>query len=349
MAFLWHNERITDVNGTKLPVAVSAAAPGIRSRVVAGLLMLVALAPAHAVLFSVSDTAYGVLGTQVRTDTGLNPQHNAIYQSSGQGENALDVSAEAIGLTGFTNLIIDVNAISSGNDARIDSGSALGLRPKIFFSVDRTSTGAMGTEVATQAASGDVASDIFRFEVDLPGNNTLAYANSALGLLDAASSPLPTADNIDGLDMFDGPLWRASDLSEAVSPELYWSSAGGSDIFATMADGSSVAYKSGIADIGLFSGDDIDALALNIDEGWAMFSLSRNSTSVLVYGYSAADVFVTTFNGSYSLAYTAEQLGLNATDNIDAMETAVPAPSGMALLLAGAIAGGLRRRYVKRA
>ncbi|MCB1736429.1 MAG: PEP-CTERM sorting domain-containing protein [Gammaproteobacteria bacterium] len=328
----------------RVTAVVRTTRTGVRALAMTVSMMLGLVAPAQAVLFSVSDTAYAVLGSQVRLDSGNNAQHNTVYQSTGNGNNSADVTAEAIGLSGFTNAIVDVNAISSGNDARIDTASASLLRPKIFFSVDRTSTGAAGTAVAAQDAVGDVAGDVFRFEVDLTGNNTQAYSAASLGLLEAAGSPLGKADNVDAIDMFDGPIWNTSDLSEAVSPELYWSSAGGSDIFFSAADGVSDVYKTGITDIGLLSGDDIDALALNVAEGWAMFSLSRNSTSVLVYGYSAADVFVTTFDGSFSLAYSAEQLGLNASDNIDAMETAVPAPSGIALLLAGAVAGRLRRK-----
>ncbi|MFC2085457.1 DUF6073 family protein, partial [Bacteroidota bacterium] len=85
-------------------------------------------------------------------------------------------------------------------------------------------------------------------------------------------------------------------------------------------------YASGVLDIGLIAGDDLDALCLldnesigYLDPGTdiALFSLAPGSPSL---GGSPADIFFTNFNGSFSLYTTAAMLGLLSTDNIDAMD-----------------------------
>jgi hypothetical protein len=97
-------------------------------------------------------------------------------------------------------------------------------------------------------------------------------------------------------------------------------------------------YADGTIDIGLLPGDDVDALALSdvatpggLDPGLdeALFSLHPGSPSVLVGpdGFpasgdevSAADVFYTSFTGTYALYASAAALGLLAGDNVNAID-----------------------------
>ena len=85
-------------------------------------------------------------------------------------------------------------------------------------------------------------------------------------------------------------------------------------------------YASGILDIGLLPGDDLDALCLFdadsigfLDPGTdiALFSLAPGSPSL---GGSPADIFYTDFTGSFSLTIPAALLGLLSGDNVDAMD-----------------------------
>lgn len=81
-----------------------------------------------------------------------------------------------------------------------------------------------------------------------------------------------------------------------------------------------------------------------------LFSLAPGSPSLALMSaflgrqLSAADVFVSDLDGTFTLYASAESLGLLAGDNIDGLDiTAIPAP-GSAILLAAAGAAALRRR-----
>ena len=85
-------------------------------------------------------------------------------------------------------------------------------------------------------------------------------------------------------------------------------------------------YASGVIDIGLLAGDDLDALCLYdidsigyLDPGkdLALFSLAPGSPSL---GGSPADIFYTDFTGTFSLSIPAALLGLLPLDNVDAMD-----------------------------
>jgi len=61
----------------------------------------------------------------------------------------------------------------------------------------------------------------------------------------------------------------------------------------------------------------------NRDE--VLFSLAPNSPTLIATGKSAADIFYSTFNGTYSVFAPASALGLLSIDNVDAADIA-PAP-----------------------
>ena len=136
-------------------------------------------------------------------------------------------------------------------------------------------------------------------------------------------------------------------------------------------------YADGINTIGLQAGDDLDALILSdlalkqMPEGqiiaWmpdgvlnpgldeALFSLAAGSPS-LGAAFSPGDVFYTDFQGSFSLWVSAAQLGLLATDELNALDTMphplddgppIPEPGTLVLVLLSGV-GLLRRRAVRR-
>lgn len=114
-------------------------------------------------------------------------------------------------------------------------------------------------------------------------------------------------------------------------------------------------YASGILDIGLKEGDVIDALALSDvgrigfldkDIDVALFSLLPGSPTLTMGGLSAADVFITDFDKTFSLFALHSELGLLFEDNLNALDILlVPEPS--AILLA-AIAAVASLHFVRR-
>jgi hypothetical protein len=85
----------------------------------------------------------------------------------------------------------------------------------------------------------------------------------------------------------------------------------------------------------------------------ALFSLAPGSPALttvdaaLGRAYSPADVFYTSFTGSFSLFASAEALGLMTTDNLDALDlfaSTVPEPSSLAILLALCGIASIHRR-----
>lgn len=91
----------------------------------------------------------------------------------------------------------------------------------------------------------------------------------------------------------------------------------------------------------------------NMTTDFMLFSLAPGSTSLNLTDaflggrrLSAADIFVTDFSGMFWLFASAESLGLDPmTDNIDGLDvTTIPTPTGVGVLVVGALAAGRRRR-----
>ena len=88
--------------------------------------------------------------------------------------------------------------------------------------------------------------------------------------------------------------------------------------------------------------DDIDALHLVTDGagGGVLFSLAPGSASLAQYGLSAADIFFTDTNGTFTTYLTAADIGLLPEDNVDAL----PEPATLTLFALGGLATLRRRR-----
>ena len=81
----------------------------------------------------------------------------------------------------------------------------------------------------------------------------------------------------------------------------------------------------------------------------ALFSLAPGSQTLNFFGLSAGDLFITDFDGTFSLFATAESLGLRFHDNLDGLDSlAVPEPATWALLTLAIIGWGWRRRMTRR-
>ncbi|KPL00401.1 MAG: hypothetical protein AMK75_05340, partial [Planctomycetes bacterium SM23_65] len=265
----------------------------------------------------------------------------------------INVPLESLGLSWDEDLGTgdDLNALSAGLDS-------FARPPVFFFSVDRDSVGIDGnpqtpivSDVFEEAASGQAAGDVFVTIYGHPGvpiwsapvgQNMLHINQSELGMFPAI---LPTQDYTgqDIIDDLDALNFTEFDMDGNGSPDVnvYFSldslSTSLGTLGATADDillfapgaASAMVFADGENDIGLQEGDDLDALVLldlgtrgEIDQfgDRAFFSLAPGSPTLVANGYSPADIFYTNFNGTFVREFTAAQLGLLATDDVDALE-----------------------------
>ena len=207
-----------------------------------------------------------------------------------------------------------------------------------------------------------------------PGNNILSVDESQLTLTAGAGPGVMTPSNVaappitggshDNLDAMDFHLldhngdgipdapgvfsWLFS-VNPDEAAELAALSGGAfsaADVFAVVPVVNTSMLAFSAASSGLDAAgpntDDIDALHLVTDGagGGALFSLAPGSASLLQHGLSAADIFFTDFNGSFTTYLTAADIGLLPQDNVDAL----PEPATLTLLALGGLAMLRRRR-----
>ena len=234
----------------------------------------------------------------------------------------------------------EIDALSDGGDLFVAGPN------KIFFSVDRNSSGLPGTVVAEEAAGanlgpGDQPADIygdFRLRLFLDGDG-VPNPNSAPGL--GLSEP-GGQDNVDAFDFRTlsviGPIYFST--SQAASGGL-----DPSTIYVVPSPGEMPQVFLSGSELGLVPGDDIDAISLAkfgpdpicCLSSPLLLSLAPGSPTLSTLGASPADV-LETFDGFSPprILFPAQSLGLASTDNIDALEVvAVPEPSTCALAAVG--------------
>ncbi len=274
------------------------------------------------------------------------PDPNSIYFRGGFG-NLLDIDHPDLGLPPLPN---QLNSLSAGYDP-LDAKKPWDFK----FSVDRNSVGVPGSAVNIRQPLTS-ASDIFWTGPMRTGNNFLSMENFRLGL---KSALVDVGDNLDGAEIIDSRL-KSEPLYGGFTNngDTPYFSQNDANIYIPMADGMGgfdplLVYGGGA--IGLQAGDVIDALALDasilqpfaqmggfedqfnfdgVDE--ALFSLAPGSPSLdgpdgingTPDDLSAADIFITSFNGVFSIAqlpgwndplnHTA--LGLLFDDNVDAID-----------------------------
>jgi len=184
----------------------------------------------------------------------------------------------------------------------------------------------------------------------------LELDEKALGLQAAAIDGAklgPPEDNLDALEIADAgdPEWGVDlDTDGLPDPErcVFFSidktsptASGGTPvplsacILVTKGPVRSFSVYASPDTMGLDPGDDLDALALSdvetlgvLDPGFdeALFSLAPGSPTLSASGRSPADVFYTKFDGTHSLYASADELGLLACCNIDALDISASCP-----------------------
>ena len=165
----------------------------------------------------------------------------------------------------------------------------------------------------------------------------------------------PFGDDLDGLDIDQEPtpstyfaIDRFSSTNGFGAADLQ------NDILVSNGNGAFGIYRPDVT-IGLVASDAIDGLVLDVAAETALFSLDAFSPSTFTFtgldyvpcvpGHmSPADVCITHFDGRYSLWLPAAALGLRADDNVDALDTVVPEPPGLALVALALVALAVVRR-----
>ena len=240
----------------------------------------------------------------------------------------------------------NVDALSYGMDFTVAARSGKWL----FFSVAPGSTGLGGTAVNGEANCATAEPEADEFASAANGANSQYYDGNGLacganlggpiGLMEAQPA-VPHNDNLDALDEFPVPqihygggggpgmVWFSLDPASPSLPNI--GGGGGAtpgDILLALVGGGAPMRWATVAQLGLMPGDDIDALCIKegaspvdyyrpgVDLVW--LSLVPLSPTLTAKGWSAADVIqaglpVTRWK-------TAGQLGLNASDNLDALK-----------------------------
>jgi hypothetical protein len=244
----------------------------------------------------------------------------------------------------------------------------------------------VSVEAANKQAAGDVFVTVYHGAQGSPwpwsnpqGYNRLHINQAELGLFPTSKFPTQNNDCTTTIDNLDAISFSEFDLTGdgVTDVPLYFSLAKGSpslvggkkacDILMVPAGLTAFqTFADGVTKIGLLAGDDVDAMVLQdivhpgvLDNGIdkMMFSLAPGSPTLagtnpnLPGVHSAADIFGTLFDGNFGVMYTADQLGLQFGDNVDALEIqgSIPEPGTLFLLGTGVIVtlGIIRRRRMR--
>jgi hypothetical protein len=210
--------------------------------------------------------------------------------------------------------------------------------PALQFSVAAGSQGAAGTAVRVEAncTPAEAQADVFESATnksniqDLDGNGVACGGNSGLGL---GLTEGTSGDNLSNLDRdpcqfvdlnCDGTLEQPVFFTLASgSPSLAMASATPADILMTIGGVAPMIWARGTADLGLRAGDTIDALCIREDGSGiydsgdeVLFSLAPASPTLTALKIGPADLLRPE---PLQVAYSAGLLGLQPTDNLDAL------------------------------
>lgn len=229
----------------------------------------------------------------------------------------------------------NLNALSYGRDP---------IANPLYFSVYRLAIGLPGSAVNADSGAVDVGRHVYVAQPSGFTNQRVIHGD-ALGL-----APGFFGDDMDALDL-DPP---AAGGNVYFTIDSFSSSNTGSMANDIFLNNISNVFASGESTMGLLAEDAVDGLVLfdagvigQLDPGIdkALFSLSIFSPSTFTFtgssyvagapgALSPSDVLYTDFTGGFSLWASAQQMGLFADDELDALDTVVPEPSaaGAALI-----------------
>jgi len=288
--------------------------------------------------FSVDRISAGLAGTAVNTQFGLNQQPGDIFRTT----RALSAPAIMLPLMGGVGYVgpLPSAGVGGGNTLLIDE-SALTLTAMV---VPGVLVGPAVPAMPIAAGTHDNVDSFERNAFDIDGdkiNDTWMYFSINP---DEALNVMASAPAISAADIFDikpagvlGNL-RSSPFATAASMGLDTVGQNTDDIDALV-----------LYDLGQLGGTYWGGPGAEPGIDYALFSLSHGSASLINWGLSEADIFLTNFTGSFALYASAADLGLiggpglEPGDNVDALEI-IPEPTTIALLGLGILALRRKRR-----
>lgn len=213
-------------------------------------------------------------------------------------------------------------------------GSALGVAARSDVLGQNFNTFiTLDTGSVTLTANGWSAADILR-------NNTAANGPGIRQFAAAATIGLGAGNAIDGIAMQRVGLLANLPLVAGTTFNASFFAVNG-----YVALDSFIPYGGLLQDFGgidIFSGFNADTM---------LFSLAPGSTALAFFdvilnrNLSAADIFITDFDGTFQLYAAAESMGLLASDNIDGLDVMpIPTPASLVLLALGGALASRRRR-----
>jgi hypothetical protein len=278
----------------------------------------------------------------------------------------------------------------SNNEVNGTNGLTLPTQiPVVYFSVSPDSIGIAGSDVRHQAIRNQQAADRFTAGVDrspaaaLLNGPAIGTANNRLSVNQTYYNAVPSInqfafnagpqDDADSLEVTEfkksGEQYRSTPVYfnlDEQSSSLATVSASSPDILYTAVGTQDPVKFAAASTFGVSqAGDVVDGLAvydlgttgvLEPGTDLVLFSLRTGSPSLGSSG-SGADIFVSDFDGTFSPYLTSDQLGLLASDEVDALDIdyrtgaplaygliVTPVPEPAAMLTLGAAALVLRRR-----
>ena len=285
--------------------------------------------------FSVDRISSGLAGTAVNTQFGLNQQPGDIFRTT----RTLPAPAIMLPLMGGVGYMgpLPSAGVGGGNALLLDESAltltAMGV-PGVL--VDSSVPAIPIAAVGTHDNVDSFEHNLFDTDGDMKNDTWMYFSINP----DEALIMTPSAPGISAADIFDikpaGVLGNLSNNPFAAAASMGLDMHGPDDIDALV-----------MYDLDVLGGPCWGGPGAQPDVDYALFSLSHGSASLINWGLSEADIFLTNFTGSFALYASAADLGLigrpglEPGDNVDALEI-IPEPTTIALLGLGILA--LRRK-----
>ncbi len=300
--------------------------------------------------FSINPQSQGVVGTDAGTQATRKQVGSDIFKASYQGRNParvngnnkLFINQETMGLGSFVGPGATADSLSGDNLSSLDMWTDAALPATSFSNLDSPilSHNDDGTGARPRVGGdrlGDGGNFDTYFTTDVPGPTAIYKSEFSVDgeWADYIQMGLIEGDIIDAL-----ALYRPS-VSQGVRGHDFIDAG---DLFLSpnlIDDDFRFDPNSGAT----FEGIDWN---FGFDTDLAMFSLGLRSPTLAQYNLSPADLFISDFDGTFALAVSAESLGLQFFDDLDALDNlltqSVPIPEPASGLIVISLTGLLMRR-----